>query len=378
MRVAVLGGGPGGLYFSTLWKLRHPADHVRVIEQNPADATWGFGVVFSDKALEFLRADDPETVDLIAPHMEHWRDITLDLRGERIAIDGIGFSAIGRLELLKLLVQRARDAGVVLEHNRVVSALFELGDADLIVGADGLNSLVRRSHEADFGSSIGYLDNKFAWFGTSKEFDTLTQTFVDSPYGPFNAHHYRYAPGMSTFIVECSRTTWLASGLSDMDEAASIAFCQTIFADALGGHPLIGNKSVWRNFPTLWCRRWTWRNMALLGDAVHTAHFSIGSGTRLALEDAIALVKGLEQHPGDVATGLAAYDATRRPVAHKIVDAALTSARWYESFGDHMPLPLHEFAMSYITRSGRLDFSRLAAMAPRFAAAYRAAGGKAA
>ncbi len=370
MRIAVLGGGPAGLYAATLWKLRHPADAVEVFEQNPADATFGFGVVFSDRALEFLRADDPETCDLIAGRMEQWRDITLVHRGERVAIDGVGFSAIGRLELLQLLLQRAVHVGVAVRHGVAIRSLDDLGPADVIVGADGLNSLVRRSFEADFGSSLGYLDAKFAWYGTTKRFDTLTQTFVNSPYGPFNAHHYRYAPDMSTFIVECARETWLKAGLDGKDEKASLAFCEEVFAEALDGHPLIANRSVWRQFPTLWTSRWTFRNMALVGDAAHTAHFSIGSGTRLALEDALALVKALEAHPGDVRAGLAAYDATRRPIARKIVDAALTSAAWYERFGEHMAMAPHDFAMSYITRSGRLDRERLAAMSPRFVAAY--------
>lgn len=373
MRIAVLGGGPAGLSFATLWKLRHPDDRVRVVEQNPSDATWGFGVVFSDRAMEFLAADDPATADLITRHMAHWRDITLVKDGVRIAIDGVGFSAIGRLELLQLLVRRAREAGVELVHGHVATSLAEFADADLIVGADGLNSLVRRSFEADFGTSLDYLDNKFAWYGTTKPFDTLTQTFVRSPHGPFNAHHYRYSETMSTFIVECERDTWLKAGFADMSEDDSLAACESVFAEALDGHRLIGNRSIWRNFPKLWCSRWTYRNMALIGDAVHTAHFSIGSGTRLALEDSIALVKALEAHPGDLPAGLAHYDAARRPVARKIVDAALTSAAWYEGFGARMALDPYDFAMSYITRSGRVDDIKLAAMAPKFMAAYTAA-----
>ena len=371
MRIVVMGAGPAGLYASQLWKARHPADEVEVFEQNQAGATFGFGVVFSDKALDFLRADDPATVELITPRMERWRDITLAHRGERIVIDGIGFSGIGRLELLRLLEGRARDVGVGFNYGRAITSLGELGPADLIIGADGINSLVRRSFEAEFGTSLGYLDNKFAWFGTAEPFDTLTQTFVDTPAGPFNAHHYRYAPGASTFIVECGRETWLRAGLDRMDEAGSMAFTEQVFRDALGGRPLVANRSLWRSFPTLWTTRWAWRNMALVGDAAHTAHFSIGSGTRLALEDVIALVKALEAHPGDIPAGLAAYDTTRRPVARKIVEAALTSARWYEDFGHHMRLPPMEFALSYIMRSGRIDMDRLAEISPRFVAAYR-------
>ena len=377
MRVAVLGGGPGGLYFSSLWKQRHPGDIVQLHEQNPPDATFGFGVVFSDRALEFLNEDDPETASLIASRMVNWRDITVVKNGERIAIDGVGFSAIGRLELLKLLLQQARAAGVEFVHNRAVASLDDLGDADLIVGADGVNSLVRRSNESAFGSSLDHLGNTFAWFGTTRPFDTLTQTFVDTPHGAFTAHHYRYSAQMSTFIVECAQQTAINAGLANKSEAESIAFCESVFADALDGHGLIGNRSIWRQFPKLWCERWTHENMALLGDAAHTAHFSVGSGTRLALEDAIALVKALDAHPTDLAAGLVSYDATRRPIAKKIVDAALTSAAWYERFGELMPLDTHEFAMSYITRSGRVDREKLRAMAPKFVAAYEAAKGAA-
>jgi len=218
MRVAVLGGGPGGLYFASLWKARHPRDWVQLFEQNPADATWGFGVVFSERALEFLREDDPDTVDLISPQMEAWHDITLVHRGERIVIDGIGFSAIGRLELLQLLQGQARAAGVVCSFERPIREIDELAGFDLVVAADGVHSLVRRSFEADLGFSLSYLTNKFIWSGTARSFDTLTQTFVETGAGTFNAHHYRYAPTMSTFLVECDRSTWLRAGFDKMPE----------------------------------------------------------------------------------------------------------------------------------------------------------------
>ncbi|MGA7806270.1 MAG: monooxygenase, partial [Bradyrhizobium sp.] len=215
MRIAVIGGGPGGLYFAYLWKTRHPDAHVELFEQNPAGATWGFGVVFSEQALEFLRTDDPDTVEAIAPRMESWTNITLNLRGESVEIDGIGFSAIGRLELLTLLQARARSAGVVLHYERMVQSVDELRGYDLIVAADGLNSLLRRSFEGDFGFSVSYSSNKFAWYGTTKPFATLSQTFVRTALGSFNAHHYRYTPDMSTFLVECDRATWQAHGFAD-------------------------------------------------------------------------------------------------------------------------------------------------------------------
>ncbi|MGO4712733.1 FAD-dependent monooxygenase [Bradyrhizobium sp. 2TAF24] len=373
MRMAVLGGGPGGLYAAYLWKSRHPGDEVVLFEQNPTGVTWGFGVVFSDQALDFLRADDPETVDAIAPRMERWSNITLTLRGESLQIDGVGFSAIGRLELLTLLQQRAAAAGVVMRHQHTVQSLDELAGFDLIVAADGLNSLVRRGFEGDFGTSLSYSANKFAWYGTTKRFETLSQTFVATDRGHFNAHHYRYSPTMSTFLVECDRATWDAYGFADKTVEESQAICEQVFATVLDGQPLVSNRSIWRNFPWIWNERWSFRNIVLIGDALHSAHFSIGSGTRLAIEDAIALMKALEAADGDLPAGLSQYQAARKPIVHKLVTAARASADWYDRFPEHMALPLADFGHSYITRSGRIDDARLRAMAPQFMARYDAA-----
>lgn len=370
MRIAVVGGGPGGLYFAYLWKRRHPSDLVELFELGPADATWGFGVVFSDEALEFLRADDAETVDAIAPRMERWRGITLNLHGESVPIDGIGFSAIGRLALLRLLQERARGAGVACRFEAQVQSVDQLAGYDLIVAADGLNSLVRRSFEGEFGTSLSYLSNKFAWYGTTKRFDTLSQSFVATGLGSFNAHHYRYAPDMSTFLVECDSATWDRYGFGEKSVEESKAICERVFAAALDGHPLISNRSVWRNFPWIWNERWSARNMVLIGDALHTAHYSIGSGTRLAIEDAIALARALETRPGDLPAALQAYEATRKPVVQKLVAASRRSAEWYERFPEHMTLDPLDFALGYITRSGRMDLARLTAMSPGFIARY--------
>ena len=371
MRIAVLGGGPGGLYFAYLWKRRHPEAQVDLFEQNPAGVTWGFGVVFSDQALEFLRADDPETVDAITPHMESWTNITLNLRGEKVEIDGVGFSSIGRLALLNLLQGRAHAAGVEPRYGTQVQSLDQLAGYDLIVAADGLNSLVRRGFEGDFGSSLSYSSNKFAWYGTTRRFETLSQTFVETDLGSFNAHHYRYSPEMSTFLVECDRATWQAYGFADKSIEESKAICEQVFAATLDGHPLISNRSVWRNFPWIWNEHWSFGNLVLLGDALHTAHFSIGSGTRLAIEDAIALAKALEAET-DVRAGLARYQTERKPIVQKLVRAARTSADWYERFPVHMQLDAMDFAYSYITRSGRIDTTRLRAMSPLFMARYEA------
>jgi 2-polyprenyl-6-methoxyphenol hydroxylase-like FAD-dependent oxidoreductase len=371
VRIAVIGGGPGGLYFAYLWKKRHPDADIDLFEQNAAGATWGFGVVFSEQALEFLRADDPDTVDAIAPRMESWKNITLHLRGENVAIDGVGFSSIGRLDLLTILQQRVGSVGVTPRYETAIASVDQLSGYDLIVAADGLNSLVRRTFEAEFGASVSWSANKFAWYGTTKRFETLSQTFVETDLGAFNAHHYRYAPGMSTFLVECDAATWQRYGFADKTIEQSQAICERVFAATLDGHRLVSNKSVWRNFPWIWNERWWTGNRVLIGDALHSAHFSIGSGTRLAIEDAIALVKALEAEP-NIAAALDLYQTERQPIVKKLVTAARTSADWYEKFPEHMRLDLMDFAHSYITRSGRIDDARLRAMSPMFMARYEA------
>jgi 2-polyprenyl-6-methoxyphenol hydroxylase-like FAD-dependent oxidoreductase len=375
VRIVVIGGGPGGLYFAYLWKKRHPDAHIDLLEQNAAGATWGFGVVFSEQALEFLRNDDPDTVDAIGPRMQSWNNITLNVRGESVEIDGVGFSSIGRLDLLGVLQQRVRAVGVTPRYGTQVRSLDQLADYDLIVAADGLNSLVRRSFEGDFSASVSYSANKFAWYGTSKRFETLSQTFVETDRGAFNAHHYRYAPDMSTFLVECDRATWQRYGFADKTVEESKTICETVFADTLGGHSLVSNKSMWRNFPWIWNEHWSFRNMVLVGDALHSAHFSIGSGTRLAIEDVIALVRALEAER-ELPAALARYEAERKPVVKKLVTAARASAAWYEKFPEHMKLGLMDFAYSYITRSGRIDDARLRAMSPLFMARYEASRGE--
>jgi benzoate-CoA ligase family protein len=371
--VEILGAGPSGLYTAILLRRLMPRVRVRVTEQNPQGATFGFGVVFSDQALEFLNADDPDTYNLVTPHMERWRNMTLNLPRGQVTLDGVGFTAIGRLELIEILRKRAEALGVEIRFDHPITSLDQLS-ADLIVGADGLNSLVRQSLEQQFQPTIEYFDNHFAWFGTERPFDTLTQSFIETGKGAFNAHHYRFAPNRSTFIVECDDPTFKAYGFANLSEQESAAVCQDIFSGVLEGAPLIINKSHWRQFPRLWCKNWVAGKYVLLGDAVHTAHFSIGSGTRLAMEDAIALVRALASHD-DRDTALAAYQAQRPPIAKKIVDAANASATWYERFAEKMALPPLDFAFDYLTRSGRLDMARLREIAPAFMARYEAERG---
>ncbi len=360
MKVLVAGAGPAGLYFSYLWKKKNPGCELRIVEQNSPDATFGFGVVFSDRALEFLRADDPGTYDLITPQMEQWSDLTVVHRGTPVAIDGIGFAAIGRLKLLRLLRQQAATVGVRPEYE---TAVGDVSGYDLVVAADGANSAVRRM--ADFGTRIAHCSNKFAWFGTRKRFETLTQTFLEAEHGTFNVHHYRHAPDMSTFVAECDAATWERAGFVGMAEAETVALLERVFAPVLQGAPLVSNKSIWRNFPNLRNERWSAGNIVLIGDALRTAHFSIGSGTRLAMEDAIALVRALEAD-SRVANALKSFEAGRRPIVEKLVAAADASGAWYDRFPEHMNLSPREFAWSYIQRSGRIDPERLRKTSPRF------------
>ena len=370
MRVTILGAGPAGLYLGILLKRRRPGDDIVIIEQNAADTTFGFGLAFSERALEFLKAADPETHAALAPSLETWSDSVIVLNGETVRIDGIGYAGIGRLRLLEILQARAQSVGLAPQFDRRVERLEDLHESDLIVGADGANSIVRKAK--DFGTSIGQYTNRFAWYGTPKRFEALGHTFVETPLGHFNAHHHRHAPDMSTFVVETDEATFQSCGFAPMNAQDTQALCARIFADTLGGAPLISNHSIWRQFPRIRNERWSSGNCVLIGDAAHTAHFSIGSGTRLALEDAIALDAALARHPSDLQAALASFEAARKPAVEKLVGAADASAQWYERFADHMRLPPLDFAFSYITRSGRIDIERLRATSPEFTAAYEA------
>ncbi|MEO7500888.1 MAG: FAD-dependent monooxygenase [Casimicrobiaceae bacterium] len=366
MRTLIVGAGPAGLYLAYLLARRGATGEIDIVEQNPADSTFGFGVVFSDRALDFLRDDDAHTHAAIVPKMQRWPDLSLHHRGERVTIDGVGFAAIGRLELLQLMQQRLAGVGVAPRWRHAVTDPAELEGYDLVVGADGANSFVRRLLDTQFGTQVVELTNHFAWFGTTQRFDTLSQTFTTTEVGSFNAHHYRYAESASTFIVECDHATWQRAGFDGMSESHTRAECERVFAATLQGHALIANKSVWRRFPKVSNARWSVGNRVLIGDALRTAHFSIGSGTRLAFEDAIALDRALREHAGDLTTALSAYELARRPIVDALMAAANRSADWYEHFARRMQSDPWELAWSYIQRSGRVDVERLRQVSPRF------------
>jgi len=381
MKIKVLGAGPAGLCFAALMKRQDPRHEVTVIERGSRDATWGFGVVFSDRALDFLRADDEALYALVTPHMETWDHLSIVHNDTRIPITGNGFSAIGRLELLQLMVAHAEALGVQIRFDSEATSLAAIdpeGDADLIVASNGAFSWVRAENEARFGTTIDWRPNRFIWYGTSQVFDSLTLTFRDTEWGVFCAHHYRYSPGMSTFLVEVTDDTWRRAGFDTLDPAATIARCEQAFAKDLGGHPILSNHSYWRQFPAVWNERWSFDHVVLLGDALRTAHFSIGSGTRLAMEDAIALAKacreqGLGERPAreQVRAALETFQAQRLPPMHKIWNAANVSLRWYERMDELVPsLSPVEFAYSYMTRTGRVSHAEMRRRDPGLAQAY--------
>jgi 2-polyprenyl-6-methoxyphenol hydroxylase-like FAD-dependent oxidoreductase len=307
--------------------------------------------------------------------MESWPIQRIVHRDVAVDIDGNGFSAIGRLELLRILQEECESAGVRLVFDKAIDSL---PDGDLVVGADGVNSFVRRVHEKQFRPKVEMLTNKFAWYGTRQVFECLTLTFRESEHGAFVAHHYRYSPRMSTFLVECDAATWRRAGLDRMSDAESRAYCERVFAPDLGGHGLESNKSVWRNFPLLGNAGWVFENKVLIGDALRTGHFSIGSGTRLALDDAIALARVFETGNVKIDSCLKEFEKARRPVVEKIVAAANRSSYWYESFPEKMRLEPWQLAYDYMTRSGRMSDERLKAQAPAFYDAVKAAATRAA
>ncbi len=343
-----------------------------VVEQNAADATFGFGVVFSHGALEFLARDAPAMHATLVRVMETWPMQRIVHRDEAVDIDGNGFCAIGRLELLRLLQAECARAGIVVVYRTTVTSFAPFAGCDLVVGADGVNSFVRKVHAEAFRPAVEWLTNRFVWYGTTQRFDCLTLTFRANEHGAFVAHHYRYGPARSTFIVECDAATWQRAGFAAMDDAASRAYCERLFAPDLDGHPLVSNRSQWRNFPLLTNARWSAGNVVLIGDALRTGHFSIGSGTRLAFDDAIALARALAEAGDDVPRLVAAFERERRPVVEKLVAAANSSSFWYERMADKMALSPVALAYDYMTRSGRIRDERLAEMAPKFMARVQA------
>jgi anthraniloyl-CoA monooxygenase len=368
MRITCVGGGPAGLYFALLMKKANPAHVVRVLERNRAGDTFGWGVVLSDQTVDALREADAETAAEISDAFNHWDDIAVHFKGRRIVSGGHGFCGIGRKKLLNILQARAQALGVELAYETDVADDAEL-DADLIIAADGLNSRIRQKYAATYQPDVDLRLCRFVWLGTTKLFDAFTFDFQHTPWGWFQAHAYRFDATHSTFIVEAPEAVWRAAGLEDMSKEDGIAFCERLFAEVLDGHPLISNAShlrgsaQWIRFPRVVCKRWVHHNgrapVVLMGDAAHTAHFSIGSGTKLALEDAIALARDIQAHRNDLAAALDAYEASRSIEVLRIQNAARNSTEWFENVERHARLAPEQFAYSLLTRSQRISHENL-------------------
>ena len=380
MKVVCIGGGPAGLYFSILLKKAFPATEIEIFERNRPDDTFGWGVVFSDETLANFGAADPPTYEAITGSFKYWRDIHTYFGGTRTDSTGHGFAALSRKKLLLILQERCRELGIDLHFQREVRDLASFADADLILGADGVNSTVRELYAEHFEPDIDWRKCRFCWLGTDLPLEAFTFIFEESEYGLFQVHAYPFEEGLGTWIVECREEVFAAAGLEAENEAHTIAFCEELFRPYLRGHRLLGNRSHWRTFPTVRCRTWCKDNVVLMGDAAHTAHFSIGSGTKLAMEDALALARqfvrlGVE----DVGTVLAAYQDARWVETIKTQKAAQTSLEWFENSARYMTQPPVQLTFNLMTRSKQITYDNLAARDPQLVAAvdewFRAASG---
>jgi len=354
VNIVSIGGGAAGLYLAILMKKADRSHQIRVLERNRPDDTFGFGVVFSDATLDRIAEADRETYDEITGSFAHWDDIDIHYGGEVVRSTGHGFSGLERKRLLQILQNRCKALGVEISFQTEVTDPAKHLDADLVLGADGVNSLVRAKYTDRFKPTIEWGKTKFVWLGTTFPFPAFTFYFRrDANGGLWRVHAYRYAEGASTFIVETTEEAWRAAGMVTEDEDRTVAFCEELFAEELRGHRLLKNRSLWRNFPTISCERWYDGNLVLMGDAVHTAHFSIGSGTKLAMEDSIALRDALVAEP-DLPRALARYEAERQKEAGALQRAAAVSQAWFEETERYMLLEPTQFALSLLTRSLRV------------------------
>lgn len=379
MNVVILGGGPAGLYAALLLRQARPDTTVVVLERNAPDDTFGWGVVFSDQTLEHFRAADEPTWRDITRHFAHWDDIDVHVKGRVITSGGHGFSGISRRTLLQILQRRAASLGADLRFRSEVTDLEQLdalvpGGPDLIVGADGVNSLVRRTHQDQFRPALDQRTARYVWFGTTRRFDAFTFAFVEHAHGVFQAHAYRFDEDHSAFIVECDERSWCAAGFDRLDAEATRAACERLFAPWLDGHPLLYNatphrhREPWTSFLQVRCERWVHDRVVLLGDAAHTAHFSVGSGTKLAMEDAIVLAREVATVPPStspreqraaLAAALARYEAERQVEVLRLQNAARNSMEWFENVRRYLSLEPEQFAYSLLTRSQRVSHENL-------------------
>ena len=358
MRYAVIGGGPSGLYFALLAKKANPTDEVLVVERNPPDATFGWGVVFSEETLGALRDADYETYTEIGESFARWNAIDIYYQDTKIRSRGHVFTGISRKVLLNILQRRCRALGVRLQFEREVRDVGEFEGADLIVGADGINGLVRRTYGEFFKPEVAVHPTKYVWFGSDLPLDAFTFIFRRNDDGLFQVHAYPFDAHTCTFIVECPEDAWRRAGLESASEADSIAYCEALFQPELRGRRLMSNRSLWVNFATLRQESWHHGNVVLLGDAAHTAHFSIGSGTKLAMEDSIGLVDALRRHR-DLGAALNDYEMERQPVVERFQEAALESSSYFEHVSRYAQFDPRQFAFNLLTRSRRITYVNL-------------------
>jgi anthraniloyl-CoA monooxygenase len=372
MKINIIGGGPAGLYFAILMKKADAAQQIAVYERNGPDDTFGWGVVFSGKTLATLRKADPESHAEITKEFEAWDNVDVVNRDGKISIHGNSFSGVARLRLLKILQRRAEQLGVELNFRTEINDLERLRTScDLLVATDGVNSTVRQLFADRFQPTLDVRPNRYIWYGTNQLFHGLTLTFRQSGAGMFAAHSYKFDQTRSTFIVECDPSTWANAGFASLNDAETRAYLEDVFSPDLGGHRLLSNNSKWINFLLVKNAKWYFDNVVLLGDALHTAHFSIGSGTKLAMEDSIVLANHL-QNETRIANALGEFEATRKPYIEEYQAAAFESLRWFENIGSYDSLSLVDLAMSCMLRSGRVNYVDLRERDPNFVARFEA------
>ncbi len=360
MKVGIVGGGPAGLYSAILLKKARPEAEITVVEKNPRGVTWGWGVVFSEETMGHFADADPQSFAAISDAFARWDAIDVHFKGECISSRGHDFAGIRRVKLLDILGARAEELGVKVEYGTELESLDRFADADLIIAADGVHSRVRARHEDSFQTMITAGSAKYIWLGSDKLWDTFTFIIRENEHGLFQVHAYRFDTDTSTFIVECDEASWRNAGLDQADEAGSIAYCEKLFAPELGGAKLLGNRSRWVSFPELRCHSWRHDNIVIIGDAAHTAHFSIGSGTKLAMEDAIELVAALAEDPNrPIRDSLAVYEDRRRLAVAKLQRTAAVSQKWFEDISRYKHFEPAQFVASLMTRSKRVTHENL-------------------